>query len=142
MNTELARGSTSAGFTLIEVLVAMVILSIGLLGLEALGIVAARSVGFAERQSGYALVAGAALEESLQPLRENPATAPLSRCTVLPTGDTLSVLVNTATVPNLPSVTVTVKPGSGARPRPASFSVVGHVYSPNALSSSGGSACP
>jgi len=51
-----------AGFTLIEVLVAMVILSVGLLGVEALGIGAARSVAKAEDQTRLATAATRAME--------------------------------------------------------------------------------
>ena len=52
-----SRVGSVDGFTLIEVVVAMVILALGLLGLEALGIGAARSIATADRQSGYATIA-------------------------------------------------------------------------------------
>jgi prepilin-type N-terminal cleavage/methylation domain-containing protein len=56
------RSVAEAGFTLIEVLVAMVILSVGLLGVEALGIGAARSVSKAEDQTRLATAATRAME--------------------------------------------------------------------------------
>lgn len=58
------------GFTLIEVLVAMVILAVGLLGLEALGIGAARAIALADRQSGYATLASDSLESAMHQLRQ------------------------------------------------------------------------
>ena len=57
------------GFTLIEVVVAMVVLAVGLLGLEALGIRAAQSLALADRQSGYAVIASDSLESGLHQLR-------------------------------------------------------------------------
>lgn len=50
------------GFTLIEVLVAMVVLAVGLLAVQALGIGAARSVSRAEQQSEVTAAVVAALE--------------------------------------------------------------------------------
>lgn len=63
------------GFTLVEVLAAMVILAIGLLALEALGIGAARSVNTANRQSELAVVATGALEETIRQVKSDPAAA-------------------------------------------------------------------
>lgn len=62
-------GAGAGGFTLVEVLVALVILAVGLLGLEALGIVVARSVTRAERESEWAFAAGARAERTLDSLR-------------------------------------------------------------------------
>jgi prepilin-type N-terminal cleavage/methylation domain-containing protein len=61
-----------AGFTLIEVLAAMVILSVGLLALEALGIGAARSVASADRQTRYTAVATRVMEGRQQEIRQSP----------------------------------------------------------------------
>jgi type IV pilus modification protein PilV len=66
------RGAREAGFTLIEVLVAMVILSVGLLGLEALGIGAARSVVKAEDQTRMATAATRVMEEKQRGVRNAP----------------------------------------------------------------------
>jgi prepilin-type N-terminal cleavage/methylation domain-containing protein len=60
------------GFTLIEVLVAMVILSVGLLGLEALGIGVAKSLGRAERQNTMAANAVGAMERAQHRIRLAP----------------------------------------------------------------------
>jgi prepilin-type N-terminal cleavage/methylation domain-containing protein len=63
------RRIAEAGFTLIEVLVAMVILSVGLLGVEALGIGAARSVVKAEDQTRLATAATRAMEGKQREVR-------------------------------------------------------------------------
>jgi prepilin-type N-terminal cleavage/methylation domain-containing protein len=60
-----ARRDGREGFTLVEVLAAMIILAIGLMGLQSLGIYAARSVTLAQRQSEYALVATRHLEAAV-----------------------------------------------------------------------------
>jgi prepilin-type N-terminal cleavage/methylation domain-containing protein len=67
-------GIREAGFTLIEVLVAMVILSVGLLGLEALGIGAARSVVSADNQTRMATAATRAMEAKQQEVRRAPGS--------------------------------------------------------------------
>ncbi|HYW12298.1 MAG TPA: prepilin-type N-terminal cleavage/methylation domain-containing protein, partial [Longimicrobium sp.] len=62
------------GFTLVEVLVAMVILAIGLLALEALAVGSARMVARADRESQYSALATERLEGVLQriDLNQNP----------------------------------------------------------------------
>lgn len=75
MATERAPLRGEEGFTLIEVVVAMVILAVGLLALEALGIGAARSVNTANRQSELAVVATGALEETIRQVKSNPGAA-------------------------------------------------------------------
>lgn len=61
-----------AGFTLIEVLIAMVILAIGLLAVEALGIGAARSVQRARVQSAYSALASDELEQAMVTIGQAP----------------------------------------------------------------------
>ena len=68
-----ARGR--AGFTLIEVLVAMVILAVGLLALQAMTIGATRTVVRAERQGEFTAIATAELERSLAQFRAGQAVA-------------------------------------------------------------------
>ena len=68
--------AAQAGFTLIEVLVALVILAVGLLGLEALGIHAARSVALAQRQSDYALHATQVMEAAVDTIERSGAGQP------------------------------------------------------------------
>jgi type IV pilus modification protein PilV len=65
----------SAGFTLIEVLIAMVILSVGLLALEALAVGAARTTASSSRRSRYAEAATDTLERTLSRLREGQGSA-------------------------------------------------------------------
>jgi type IV pilus modification protein PilV len=64
-----------AGFSLIEVLIAMIILSVGLLALEALGIGAARTVRRAEVQSDYAATAQDLVERTMVRITQAPTTA-------------------------------------------------------------------
>jgi type IV pilus modification protein PilV len=64
-----------AGFSLIEVLIAMIILSVGLLALESLGIGAARSVRRAQVQSNYSAIAQDLMERTLVRAAGAPTTA-------------------------------------------------------------------
>jgi type IV pilus modification protein PilV len=61
-----------AGFTLIEVLIAMVILAIGLLAVEALGIGAARTVQRARVQSAYTALATDEMEQVMATIDNDP----------------------------------------------------------------------
>lgn len=63
----------AGGFTLIEVLVALVILAVGLLALEAMSIGAAKMNARAERRSTYVAVATDTLERTLSRIRETGA---------------------------------------------------------------------
>jgi type IV pilus modification protein PilV len=64
-----------AGFSLIEVLIAMIILSVGLLALESLGIGAARSVRRAQVQSNYSATAQSLMERTLVRIGTAPDVA-------------------------------------------------------------------
>ncbi len=117
------------GFTLIEVLVAMVILAIGLLGLEALGIGAVRSIALADRQSGYATIASDSLESALFQLRQGLTPTQFCR-TDLPFGDRLSREVD-VTDPSLALVTVTVIPNPESHNAPrTNFDLSSSLYLP------------
>ncbi|MBD0320508.1 MAG: prepilin-type N-terminal cleavage/methylation domain-containing protein [Gemmatimonadetes bacterium] len=98
------------GFTLIEVLIAMVILAVGLLGLEALGIGAAKMVGRAERQGDYITAATTRLENTMAQLRQTGGAAPPA----LQTEEIPGAQLRTQAVANgrLWTVTVTVTPTS------------------------------
>lgn len=123
----------NAGFTLIEVLVAMLILSIGLLGLEALGIGAARSVAFADRQSEYARVASTYLEGGLEPLRRTTPALPPPCVLVVPQGTSGLMVSRTvdyqATDPSV-TVTVTVQPTANTAVQAPPFTLSSKVYMP------------
>ncbi len=131
-----------AGFTLIEVLVAMVILAVGLLGLEALGIGASRAVNRAERTSAFAFVASDTLERTLGRIRRGDPVSDGTTTTVIRPGDsqrliedTLRITIATTQVSTSParnlrtvSVTVVPDPSSSVLARRDSLRVVGYVY--------------
>jgi prepilin-type N-terminal cleavage/methylation domain-containing protein len=98
------------GFTLIEVLVAMVILAIGLLALEGMAIGAARQVAVANRMTEYTLIATERVETSLDRLR-NEQPAPSSQ-TTLGSGAVVQTVVASDAMGGgtVWSVTVTVTP--------------------------------
>ncbi|MGH7459329.1 MAG: type IV pilus modification PilV family protein [Longimicrobiaceae bacterium] len=120
------------GFTLLEVLVALVILSIGLLALQGLSLAAIRTLGFAEAESEFALAASQNLETALGEIRSGllPDQTTAGECLLQPFGDELSRQVN-AGDPNLPVITVTVTPSDGRSPQPPSFQIQGSVYVPD-----------
>ncbi|CAN5793953.1 hypothetical protein BH23GEM8_BH23GEM8_20320 [soil metagenome] len=73
MHTEKRGPRAQNGFTLVEVLFAMIILSVGLLGLEALAIGAARSVASAQHRTMLAAAATQEIEARVQAIRSNPS---------------------------------------------------------------------
>jgi prepilin-type N-terminal cleavage/methylation domain-containing protein len=132
------RGIGEEGFTLVEVLAAMIILAVGLLGLEALGIGAARSIALADRQSEYATVTSDSLESALRQLRSG--TVPLQFCTTLRRGDQLSREITFPSGGNVITVTVTAIPDPASFYAPKSpFEVSSSVFLPNnsAINASG-----
>lgn len=128
---------------MIEVLIALVILAIGLLGLQALGILAVRSVAVANRNSRSAAVATRYLEDALQQIQQDTARPQSCNGRQLPNGDVVTrtvFIANSATEPS--RVVVTVTPESrGLTQRP--YTVTGYVYFPEILSKTKtGRACP
>jgi prepilin-type N-terminal cleavage/methylation domain-containing protein len=126
------------GFTLIEVLAAMVILAVGLLALEALGIGAARTLALAE--SGNELVAAGttAMENAQQRVRRELSAPPPSAvttgesCEPQPPSLTVCTDVQTrASLGAIPSknarVTVTV---TTTRTGTVPFSITSYVFDP------------
>jgi prepilin-type N-terminal cleavage/methylation domain-containing protein len=132
VDAERAELSDRSGFTLVEVLVAMVILAVGLLGLEALGIGVVRSLSLAQRQSQYATLASDSLESALHQLRGG--TLPPDFCLDgLPRGDRMSRSL-ARPQPNLVQVTVRVIPNAAAaNPTRAPFEVGSSLYLPNPI---------
>lgn len=103
------------GFTLIEVLIAMVILAVGLLALEAMAIGASQSIAVANRMTEYTLIASQQLETVLEQARD-PLQNPASSNDVLANGTLLVTNVQTnaqGAAGTLFTVTVTVTPPSG-----------------------------
>ncbi len=100
------------GFTLIEVLIAMVVLAVGLLALESLAIGASRSIATANRMTEYTLIASQQLETTQRQLRAG--VNPGSTQTQLDNGTRVATVVNSNVVPTgtLWTVTVTVTPPS------------------------------
>lgn len=128
MRTEQAARSPEAGFTLIEVLAAMIILAVGLLGLEALGIGAARMITVADRQSDFATLASDSLESGLHQLRRG--SVPEQFCLTLPRGDRLSRAI---AFPNAAMATVKVRaiPNANSYSAPTTeFMVASSVFLP------------
>jgi type IV pilus modification protein PilV len=123
---------TERGFTLIEVMVAMLILAVGLLGLEALGIGAARSIARADEQSEFTLVATRLMESRILEVRQNPGTvATAERCGVDATSgyfacSQVSTRTQLASLPtDVARVRVWVRESADA---PGTFDLVSHVY--------------
>jgi type IV pilus assembly protein PilV len=104
-----------AGFTLIEVLIAMVVLAVGLLALESLAIGASRSIATANRMTEYTLIASQQLETVQQ--RARLSLNPVSGNQVLANGTLVSTTVvqNVQGTNRLWTITVTVTPPSGSR---------------------------
>ena len=136
MTSEQPMLQREEGFTLIEVLVAMVILAVGLLGLEALSIGAARTLAIAETGNEMVAAGTAAMEKAQQAVHRELAVTPV----VISTGEncepltslTVCASVDTrATLSTLPArnarVTVTVTPArAGSDP----FTITSYVFDP------------
>ena len=112
------------GFTLVEVMIAMVILAVGLMSLEALGIGAARLVGRSERQGDYMVQATSRLESTMAQIRRNtPAADPPADRVEQITG--ASLRTQAAAAGRLWTVTVTVTPAGRAN---EAFVLTGNVF--------------
>ena len=111
MTSDVKAPAGREGFTLVEVLVAMVILAVGLLALEALGIGAARAVARADVQSEYTALATQRMEESLMRVRQG-LTVSASPEVVGTARVTTTVVPVTVGTRREYTVTVTVDPPS------------------------------
>ena len=137
MPTDLPRRAGEGGFTMLEVLFAMIILAVGLLALQGLGVMAVKTLGVADRKSRSAAVAAEYLEDGLRLIRANQLPSSFA-CPVGAYGDNVQRTVDNTTNPNLPSVTVTVTPAAGSgTPLPFSMTASTFVSTPvSAVSSS------
>lgn len=110
--------SDRGGFTLVEVLIAMLILAVGLLGLEAMAIGASRSIAAANRMTEYTLIASQQLETVLAQARDDGQAPPVSSAAELANGTAIDIDVQTndqgADVGVLYTVRVTVTPPAGS----------------------------
>jgi len=120
------------GSSLIEVLIALLVVSVGLLALEGLGVRAANAVALAERNSRHATVAIDSLESALHALRQGVVPTQFCRSD-LPYGDRLSRAVHLSE-PGLATVRVRVisaPDASNAPPEP--FEAESSVFLPTPL---------
>jgi prepilin-type N-terminal cleavage/methylation domain-containing protein len=136
VNSEQTPRFGEEGFTLIEVLVAMMILAVGLLGLEALGIGAARTLALAERGSELVAVGTAAMEKGQQTVHRQLSVPPAAvgtgeSCQSAPAYRVCTDVQTRASLGTLPArnarVRVTVIP---SRVGPDTFSITSYVYDP------------
>jgi prepilin-type N-terminal cleavage/methylation domain-containing protein len=126
VTTSRPRRRAANGFTLVEVLAAFMILSIGLLALEALAIGASRMVARSERLGEYTTEAMSTLEETLSEIRMgfDPGAG-----SVALQGATMYVTPNAADGGRYWTVTVTVRPTADRiLAATDSFSVSGYAF--------------
>lgn len=117
------------GFTLIEVLVAMVILAVGLLALGALTVGSSRMMARADRESQYTALATERLESVLQriDLGQNPPSGQTNE----EDGAVVATVVNRTTIAgtqNVFTVAVTVTPPAGQSWTLRPVTVVGRAF--------------
>lgn len=113
----LRRPRGREGFTLIEVLVAMVILAVGLLALEAMGIGAARMVARADEQSEYTAMASEELELALARVVRGPPFPASGTATRNGAQVATVVTRNVVRTRQFYTVSITVTPPSAVRAR-------------------------
>lgn len=108
---QVAARTDRGGFTLIEVLIAMVVLAVGLLALESMAIGASRSIATANRMTEYTLIASQRLETVQERIRSGlPAQSGVE---VLANGTTVQTVVQqNVQSGTLWTITVTVTPPS------------------------------
>jgi type IV pilus modification protein PilV len=130
VETPAERPRGRAGFTLVEVLVAMVILAVGLLALESMAIGASRAVARADRQSEYTSLASGQMEQVMQriALGQNPASSDATAGGVRT--QTVVQRQNAGTTHYVYTVAVTVTPTTTQRFRLNPITVVGRAIQP------------
>lgn len=127
-----SRARSSGGFTLVEVLVAMVIVAIGVMSLQALGIGAARALALADRRSGYATLASDSLASAIHQLRRGKV--PSQFCASGPrVGERLARTIDLSEA-NLASVSVSIVPGPESADGSESFTIQSSLFLPYGLS--------
>jgi prepilin-type N-terminal cleavage/methylation domain-containing protein len=120
------RIGSESGFTLIEVMVAMIILAVGLLGLQALGIGAIRAVHQGQKNTEFAVVAASHLEQAAHDVRRGCLVATESGIEVQ--SDEVVVTRSITASGDLREITIQVSP-SAAREHvdPTPFTLSSHA---------------
>lgn len=118
--------SNDAGFTLLEVLFAMMLLGIGIMGLQGLAISSARTIGQAELRSEHALIAVQEMEKGLLNARGGACTPPSPSTFTLENGDAVQTTVTPTTATQC-TVTVQILPASGAL---GTYTLTSNVFTP------------
>lgn len=123
-----------------EVLVSMVIVAVGLFGLQALGIVAARGLAIADSRSRYATLASDSLASALHQLRRG--VVPSQFCSDGPReGERFGRTVDVSES-RLAHITVTIEPATESFGSSAAFTIGSSVFMPaNAMGNPPGGGC-
>jgi prepilin-type N-terminal cleavage/methylation domain-containing protein len=135
-NTETAPRLGSAGFTLVEVLAAMVILAVGLLGLQGLAVGASRVNTLSEKQSQYALTGSSIMEAARRRARDGmTASRDVQYNFALSGRDTAVVRERITLLPNKPNraeiiINVAPKNPGASRVRPDTLTLRSYVWTP------------
>jgi prepilin-type N-terminal cleavage/methylation domain-containing protein len=132
-------GAAVGGFSLIEVMVAMVILSFGIMALQSVMMTAIRSMAMAERQASFAAHAADSLESALYSLRSGTPTSQF--CVSLPPfGDQLSRRISVED--NVATVSVAVIPSRSEGPYPPRpLELASSIFLPAFAGTAAGTAC-
>lgn len=132
--TEKAPGLGSAGFTLIEVLAAMVILAVGLLGLQGLAVGASRINTLSEKQSQYALSGSSIMEAARRRAREGMTASRDVQYNFALSGRDTALVRERITLQqgNRAQIIVDVSPKSSeaGRVRPGTLTLTSYVWTP------------
>jgi prepilin-type N-terminal cleavage/methylation domain-containing protein len=142
VSTETRGPRGERGFTLIEVLIAMVLLGIALMAIVPLGVISARQVSLADRNSRSAATATRYLEDALQQIRQG--TYPAQCSLEFLNGDKVvrEIQPGNNSIPAIPwrvTVTVTPKPTTGL-PRPDV--IRSYAFSPVSIPNEPKQPCP
>jgi prepilin-type N-terminal cleavage/methylation domain-containing protein len=135
VTTDRSVAAHRRGYTLVEVLIAMVILAVGVLLLQAGAIAAARAVVFADKQTDYAMAASASMERLRYNVSAGTWAAPYTNSTAIAVGggrDSATVTDSATRVSagkRLLVVRVTPR-GTKTYARPGTLRVTAYVYNP------------
>jgi prepilin-type N-terminal cleavage/methylation domain-containing protein len=101
MRSDGARPDGRAGFSLIEIVIALLLLAVGLLGVEALGVYASRQMARAEKNTVMVAAAADTLERTVAHIRQGDAgVPPITQTYTIGSGDTVRLAVTRALMSN------------------------------------------